>query len=133
MSARDFIARARSRLSAAPAPKTKHPDVDAALARIAEETNYVTLGHIAKEFMATPFYAVLEERLNAKADALHEDLLSGAVGPDAYARAYKTIKDVLLLAPSAVERGQKAGEQLKEWREDGTLEEAELWRSHPKE
>lgn len=127
MSASDFIARAKQRLS----PKrvaTERTEVESALEKIREERGFVQLGGYASEFMKHQFYAVFEDRLKARADALHEDLLNGTVSPEAYSRAYRLIKETLLLAPSAVERGLKAGEQLEAWREDGTLEEAELWR-----
>ena len=128
----DFIARAKARL-AKRKPQVDRQDIAAALERIDQERGFITLAQQAREFQAQPFYAIFEERLNLRASALHEDLLNGVVSQEAYAHAYRLLKDVLLLAPSAVERGREAGEQLEAWRSDGTLEEAELWRGRAKE
>lgn len=130
MTASDFIRRAMGRKPSSSAPKD---GVAARLQLIDSEKGFVTLGQYAREFMAMPYYKVFEDRLQERLNQMHEDLLGGRLSQEAYSRSYLFAKDVLLLAPSTVERGRKAGEQLDEWRKDGTLQEAELLRDHSEE
>lgn len=128
-----FLSRAIQRVTGR---KDSDPHLDAiqgAIARIDAERVYVELGAYAREFMSTKYYSIFAERLQVKADSLHEALLAGKVRRDAYAAAYGILQDLTVLAPSAVERGRQAGKQLEAWREDGTLDEAELYRGHAQE